>query len=106
MDEGTARLWKEGARWAIQIEIDGVPYTERDYADVASATHAIASILRAHGERASDLDQDACASCDAPLDLMICSQCGATAFVRTCAHGGTPPIRAVDGAAYCRACRL
>jgi hypothetical protein len=57
------------ARWVIQIEIDGVPYTERDYADVT------------------------------------CSLCGATAFVRTCAHGEAPPVRVVDGAAYCLACR-
>jgi hypothetical protein len=105
MDEGTARLWKEGARWAIQIEIDGVPYTERDYADAASAIHAIASILRAHAERVPDLDQEACASCDAPLELSICSQCGASAFVRTCGHGALPPIRLVDGSAYCCACR-
>lgn len=105
MQEGTARLWKEGSRWAIQIEIDGRPYTERDNADVASATHAIASILRAHAERAADLDQDTCASCEAPLDLMICSQCGADAFVRTCAHGAPAPIRLAEGAAYCGRCR-
>ena len=105
MDEATVRLWKEGARWAIEIEIDGVPYTERDYADAASATHAIASILRQHAERATDLDQDACESCDAALDLLICSECGVSAFVRTCEHAGQRPIRLRDGALFCLACR-
>jgi len=41
MQRGTARLWREAERWVIQVEIDGAPYTERDYADVASASHAI-----------------------------------------------------------------
>jgi hypothetical protein len=100
MQEGTARLWKEGARWAIEIEIDGVPYTERDYAD-----DAIASILRQHAERAADLDQEACSACEAPLDLMVCSQYGASAFVRTCAHRETVPIRLLEAAVFCRACR-
>ena len=90
----------------IQIEIDGVPYTERDYADIASASHAIAQILRQHAERSTDMDQDACEACDEPLDLMTCSQCGADAFVRTCDHDGSArPIRTVDEAAFCRACR-
>jgi hypothetical protein len=105
MQEGTARLWKEGARWAIEIEIDGVPYTERDYADAASAVHAIASILRQHAERAAGLDQDACDACEAPLDLMVCSQCGTSAFVRTCTHGEPVPIRLLDAIAFCKACR-
>ena len=41
MQRGTARLCREAERWVIQVEIDGAPYTERDYADVASASHAI-----------------------------------------------------------------
>ena len=57
MERGTARLWREADRWAIQIEIDGVPYTERDYADIASASQAIAQILRQHAERSTDMDQ-------------------------------------------------
>jgi hypothetical protein len=57
----------------VQIELDGVSYAERDYADVASASHAIAQILRQQGERSADLDEDACADCDQPLDLMVCS---------------------------------
>lgn len=105
MQRGTARLWKEGTRWAIQIEIDGVPYTERDYVDIASATQAIAQILRMHATRSTDLDEDACGECEEPLDLMLCSQCGAGGFLRTCEHGCPRPIRTVDGAAYCRACR-
>lgn len=105
MQRATARLWREGTRWAIQIEIDAVPYTERDYADPASATHAIASILRQHAEGATALDQEACGECEAPLDLMICSQCGADAFVLTCAHGAPAPIRLWEGAAFCRRCR-
>jgi hypothetical protein len=106
MQRGTARLWKEGGgRWAIQIEIDGAFYTERDYADAASASHAIAAILRQHAERSADLDEEACEECEEPLDLMTCSQCGADAFVRTCEHGGPRPIRVVEGATYCRTCR-
>jgi hypothetical protein len=105
MQRGTARLWKEAGRWVIQVEIDGAPYTERDYADVASASHAIAQILRQRAERSVVLDQDACEECEEPQDLMVCSQCGADAFVRTCAHGAPPSIRIVDGAAFCRVCR-
>jgi hypothetical protein len=106
MQRGTARLWKEaGGRWAIQIEIDGAFYAERDYADAASASHAIAAILRQQAERSVDLDENACEECEQPLDLMTCSQCGADGFVRTCEHGGPRPIRTVDGAAYCRRCR-
>jgi hypothetical protein len=105
MERGTARLWKEGGRWAIQIEIDGAFYTERDYADAASAAHAIASILRQHAERSTDLDEDACEQCDEPLDVLVCSQCGVDAFVRTCEHGSPRPIRTEDGALYCRSCR-
>src|SRR5688572_23972790 len=105
MDRGTARLWREAGRWVIQIEIDGVAYTERGYADIASASQAIAQILRQHAERSTDMDQDACEVCDEPLDLMTCSQCGADAFVRTCAHGGPRPIRMLGGATFCRVCR-
>ena len=105
MERGTARLWKEAGRWVIQIELDGVPYTERDYADVASATQAIAQILRQRAERSVNLDQDGCEACDDPMDLLTCSQCGTDAFVRTCGHGDSPPIRALDGALYCRVCR-
>jgi len=105
MRRGTARLWREAGRWVIQVELDGVPYTERDYDDVASATQAIAQILRQRVERADDLDQDACDLCEEPLDLATCSQCGADAFVRTCEHGGPGPIRMVEGSAYCRGCR-
>jgi hypothetical protein len=105
MKRATARLWREGTRWVIQIDIDGVGYTERDYVSVADACHAIASILRQRGERATDLDEAECDSCDEPLDLLTCSQCGADAFVRTCEHGGPRPIRAVAGAEYCQHCR-
>ena len=106
MKRGAARLWREaGGRWAIQIEVDGAFYTERDYADAARAAHAIASILRQHAERPSDVDEDACEECEEPLDLMTCSQCGADAFVRTCTHGGPRPIRMVEGAGYCSSCR-
>src|SRR5262245_58063053 len=105
MRRGTARLWTQAGRWVTQIEFDGTPYTERDYEDVASATQAIAQILRQRAERAEDLDQEACDLCDQPLDLATCSQCGVDAFVRTCEHGGSPPIRMVDGSAYCLACR-
>lgn len=106
MRRATARLWREGARWVVQIELDGVPYVERDYGDIASASHAIAQILRQQGERSVDLDEDACTECDQALDLMVCSQCGADAFVRTCDHDGSPrPIRIVEGFAFCRACR-
>ena len=89
----------------IQIEIDGVPYTERDYGDVASASQAIAQILRQQAERSTDMDQNACEACDEPLDLMTCSQCGADAFVRTCEHGDPRPIRRLGGTAFCRVCR-
>jgi hypothetical protein len=105
MERATARLWKEAGRWVIQIEIDGVEYTERDYDDVASATQAIAQILRQRAERSLDLDQDECEQCDEPLDLMTCSQCGADAFVRTCAHDVAPTIRVLAGEAFCRDCR-
>jgi len=106
MQRGTARLWKEGGgRWAIQIEIDGAFYTERDYADAASASHAIAAILRQHAERSADLDEDACEECEEPLELMTCSQCGANAFLRTCNHAGARRIRNTEGALFCRACR-
>ena len=106
MQRGTARLWREdGGRWAIQIEIDGAFYTERDYADAASASHAIAEILRQHAERSGELDEDACQECEEPLDLMTCSQCGADAFVRTCEHGGSRPLRVLGGTAYCLKCR-
>ena len=89
----------------IQIDLDGVPYCERDYADVATAAQAMAAILRQRAERSDGLDQDECEVCDEPLDLMICSQCGADGFVRTCEHGDPPPIRIFEGAVYCRACR-
>jgi hypothetical protein len=105
MNHATARLWREGTRWVIQIEIDRMPYTERDYSDIASACHALASMLRQHGERSEDLDESECDSCDEPLDLVTCSQCGADAFVRTCQHGGPRPIRVLDGAFYCHGCR-
>ena len=105
MERAAARLWREGTRWLVQIDIDGERYTERDYDDIASACHAIASILRQQSRRPTDLDEDDCQSCDAPLDLLACSQCGADAFVRTCTHGGPRPIRIVDGAAYCHLCR-
>ena len=78
---------------------------ERDYADIESASHAIAQILRQHAERSTDMDQNVCEACDEPLDLMTCSQCGADAFVRTCEHGGARPIRPVEGALYCLTCR-
>jgi hypothetical protein len=100
MQRGTARLWKEGGgRWAIQTELDGAFYTERDYADAASASDRFAAILRQHAERSADLDEGACEDCEEPLDLMTCSQCGADAFVRTCEHGGPRPIRLVEGGA-------
>lgn len=105
MERATARLWREGGQWVIQIDIDGAHYTERDYASVADACHAIASILRQRGERAADLDEAECDACDEPLDLLTCSQCGTDAFVQACGHGGPGPIRVVDGAAYCRSCR-
>ena len=106
MKQGTAHLWSEpGGRWAIRIEIDGVFYTERDYVDAASASCAIAQILRQHAERATGTDEEACEECEDPLDLMVCSQCGADGFVRTCEHGGARPIRSVDGALYCPSCR-
>jgi hypothetical protein len=105
MERATARLWREGMRWVIQVEIDGAHYTERDYASVADACHAIAAILRQRGERATDLDEGECDACDEQLDLLTCSQCGADAFVRACAHGGPRPIRVVEDALYCRSCR-
>jgi hypothetical protein len=102
MERATARLWREGTRWIIQVDIDGAHYTERDYASVADACHAIASILRQRGDRATDLDEAECDACDEPLD----SQCGADAFVRSCEHGGARPIRLTDGAVFCRSCRV
>jgi hypothetical protein len=106
MDHARARVWREGNRWAIEVEIDGVPYTERAYADLASATHAIAQILRQQAGRDPDLDEQECSQCDKPLDLVACSQCGADAFMRTCGHGlDMRPIRIVDEALYCRTCR-
>lgn len=96
MERATARLWREGTRWVIQIEIDGAHCTERDYAD---ACHAIASILRQRGERATGLDEAECDACDEPLDLVTRSQCGADAFVRTCEHCGPRPIPALQGRA-------
>ena len=105
MQRATARLWREGTRWVIQIDIDGARYTERDYASVADACHAIASILRQRGERATDLDEAECDACDEPLELLSCSQCGADAFVRSCDHGGPRSIWIVEGALYCRTCR-
>jgi len=53
MERATARLWREGTRWIIQIDIDGARYTERDYVDIADACHAIAQILRQWGEAVS-----------------------------------------------------
>jgi len=105
MERATARVWREGARWVIQIDVDGARYTERDYADIADACHAIAQILRQRGERTMDLDEDACELCNEPLDLVTCSQCGVDAFVRTCAHGSPRPIRVLEEALYCRVCR-
>ena len=105
MERATVRLWRNGTRWVIQIDIDGARYTERDYADIADASHAVASILRQHGERPTDLDEDECESCDEPLDLATCSQCGVDAFVRSCEHGGDRPLRSLDGAVFCRSCR-
>jgi hypothetical protein len=90
----------------VQIELDGVPYCERDYDDVASATQAISQIFRQRAERSEDLDQDACDTCEEPLDLVVCSQCGADGFLRTCEHGCPPPIRMVDGAARSTAERV
>lgn len=105
MERATARLWREGARWVVQIDIDGARYTERDYDALADACHAITSILRQRGERPTDLDEDECESCDEPLDLATCSECGVDAFVRRCKHAADRPIRLVEGFAYCRACR-
>ena len=99
-------MWKEaGGRWAIQIEIDGAFYTERDYSDAASASHAIAQILRQHAERSAEMDEEACEECERSMDLLLCSQCGVDAFVRTCRHAGSARIRLTEGAHYCRACR-
>ena len=105
MERATARLWREGTRWVIQIDIDGVRYTERDYADIADASHAIASILRQRGERPMELDEKECESCDEPLELVTCSQCGTGAFVRTCDHGGPRRIRMIEDALFCQTCR-
>lgn len=105
MERATARLWREGTRWVIHVDIDGARYTEHDYAGVADPCHAIASILRLHGGRPTGLDEDECDSCDEPLDLLTRSQCGADAFVRTYSHGGPRPIRPTDGALFCRSCR-
>jgi hypothetical protein len=105
MERATARLWREGTRWIIQIDIDGARYTERDYDDIANACHAIASILRQRGERPIDLDEDECEACDEPLDLLTCAQCGLDAFVRGCDHGEARPIRLVGDRPYCRTCR-
>jgi hypothetical protein len=106
MERGTARIWREAGRWLIEIEIDGMPYAERDYADVASATHAIAQILRQQAQRSAELDEAQCPRCDEPVDLVACSQCGVDAFVRTCDHDpDARPIRVVDEALYCRTCR-
>jgi hypothetical protein len=74
MQRATARLWREGTRWVIQVEIDGAHYTERDYADIADACHAIAQILRQQGERRTDLDEDACELCDERLNMVACSR--------------------------------
>jgi hypothetical protein len=82
-----------------------VPYAERDYADLPNAWHAIASILRQCGDQPTQLDEDEYESCDEPVDLMTCSQCGVDAFVRTCDHGGPRPIRKVEGTVFCRSCR-
>lgn len=49
MRRATARPWRESARWVVQIELDGVPHAERDYGDVASASHAIGQILGQQG---------------------------------------------------------
>jgi hypothetical protein len=88
-----------------QIEIDGAHYTERDYAGLVDACHAIGQILRQQGERRTELDEDACELCEGPLDLLVCSQCGVDAFLRTCEHGGPRPIRVIEGAPYCLTCR-
>lgn len=81
-------------------------YSERDCADVASAAHAIAHILRQQAVRSAVLDEEACEQCDRPLNLMVCPQCGVEAFLRTWDHGKSArAIRIVDGAAFFRACR-
>jgi hypothetical protein len=103
MQRETARLWREGARWLIQLDIDGVPYTERDYADIASAAHAMTRILRQQAERLTDIDAE-CDTCEGPLDCGSCSQRRASGFVRTCPHG-TRPIRMIERAAFCVRCR-
>jgi hypothetical protein len=105
MERATARVWREGARWVIQIDIDGDRYTERDYADIGDACHAIAQILRQQGGQPKIPDEDACELCNEASDLMSCSQCGVDAFVRSCAHGGPRPIRLLEEALYCRVCR-
>jgi len=103
MHQATTHLRHEAGRWAI--EIDGAPYRERDYDDIASATRAIAQILRQAAAHCQDLDEDACRECDKPPHLLVCSQCGVDAFVLTCDHGGPRPIRTLEGAPYCRKCR-
>jgi hypothetical protein len=76
----------------------GAHYTERDYASVADAYHALASILRQRGERRTDHDEAKCGSCDKPMGLLTCPQCAADAFVRSCERGGQRPIRKVEEA--------
>jgi len=106
MRRATARLWREHAACVVQIDVDGAPYMEREYPDVAAATDAIRQILRQKGERSISLDENECEFCEEPLDLRLCSQCGVDAFVRTCQHeGAVLPIRTVEGALYCRRCR-
>src|SRR5262245_10681767 len=105
MERATGRLWREGTRWVIQVDIDGARCTERDYASLVDACHAFTQIVRNRAERATDLDQEECESCEEPLDLAVCSQCGVDAFVRACDHGGVHPIRMLDGALYCLSCR-
>ena len=105
IERATARLWREGTGGVIQIDIDGAPCTEREYADLPNACHAIASMLRQRGGRAADLDESECEACDELLDLMTCSQCGVDAFLRTCEHGGPRAIRETEGAVFCRSCR-
>jgi hypothetical protein len=68
MERGAAGIWKEsGGRWAIEVEIDDAFCTERDYADAASASQAIAQILRQQANRSSPhLDEDPCGECAEP----------------------------------------
>jgi hypothetical protein len=60
----------------------------------------MAAILRQRGERPTNLDEDECDSCEEPLEMLTCSQCGVDAFVRTCEHAGPRPIRALEGAMF------